>query len=249
MPAQTVSAPVILRRLARFLPSRRSIAVGVGIAALGVGAYLIARETSIFAIDRVDVTGGSSAVDKQVAKALEPFVGRSLVGLDGGAVLQRVEALPTVVSASYDRSFPSTLHVMIVPERPIAVLRTGAAAWVVSARGRVIQPIVTTAESTLPRIWIGKKTLHPGDVLPRRLGGTSALALGAAGSFRSRVGTASFLDGVLVFHLRSGLELVLGSPSDIALKVAVAQAVLRRLPAGNTVIDVSAPSRPVTSIQ
>ena len=59
----------------------------------------------------------------------------------------------------------------------------------------------------------------------------------------------SLVGDVLVFHLRSGLVLVLGAPSDIALKVAVAARVLQQLESGTRTVDVSVPSRPVTSFQ
>jgi len=45
--------------LARFAPTRRSLAVGLGLLALALGGYLIARETSMFAIDRIEVKGAS----------------------------------------------------------------------------------------------------------------------------------------------------------------------------------------------
>lgn len=255
MPAEALAAATCLRRIApaavgqvaRFLPSRRSLVVGAGILAVAAGGYAIARETSLFAISRVDVTGGSAAVDAEVVRALRPFVGSSLVGLDGGAVLRRVEALPSVVSATYDRAFPSTLTLKIVPEHPVAVLRDGRTAWLVSARGRVMESLAAGGMPALPRIWMAEKSLHVGEVLAPRLGGTLTRALASAPLFRSRVATVSFTSGSLVFHLRSGLNVVLGSPTDIALKVAVAGRVLEQLPAGTRTIDVSVPSRAVAS--
>jgi len=221
--------------------------VSLGIVAIAVGGYGIARETSLFAIHKVNVTGGSAAIDAQVAHALAPLVGKSLVGLNGSDVAQRAEALPTVVSASYDRAFPNTLRVTIVPERPIAVLRDGASAWIVSARGRVIRPIPPHTASAYPRIWVSAKTVRVGEVLPPAIGGTLARVLAHTGALRSRVVTASYAGGVIALHLRSGLDLVLGSSGNLALKGAVAERVLRQLPAGTRLVDVSVPSRPLVS--
>ena len=217
--------------------------------AIAAGVYAIARETSLFAIHQVSVTGGSKAVDKQVALALAPLVGRSLVGLDGGEVVRRAEALSTVISATYDRAFPNTLRMTIVPERPVAVLRDGPAAWVVSERGRVIRPIFADGAPALPRIWVAEKTMRVGAVLAPQLGGTLTRALTTAAPFRPRIATASLANGQLVFHLRSGLVLVVGSASDIELKIAVAAKVLGQLPSGTRSVDVSVPGRPVTSTQ
>lgn len=220
---------------------------GAGILAVALGAYTVARETSLFAVGRIDVRGGSGQVDAQVKRALAPLVGTSLVGLDGGDVLRRVDALPTVVSATYDRAFPHTLRITVVPERPVAVLRSGASAWLVSLRGRVISPLGASADASLPRVWLGGKTpVHVGELLPSSGGGGVARALGSAGPFANRVASASLAGGVLVFHLRSGIELLLGAPAGIPLKIAVATGALQLLPAGTRFLDVSVPGRPVS---
>ncbi|HEU5245300.1 MAG TPA: FtsQ-type POTRA domain-containing protein [Gaiellaceae bacterium] len=233
--------------LGRIAPTRRSLAAGFGLLAVALGGYLIARETPLFSIDRIEVHGGSPRVAAEVRQALASLVGRPLVGLDGSAVLQKVDALPTVVSASYDRAFPHTLSVTVVPERPAAVLRRGPDSWLVSMRGRVIEPLAPTALPRLPRVWISIRTpVRIGAELTAAGAATAAHAVGLAGRFASRVLAASYADGALVFHLRSGVELLLGNAADVELKVAVADRVLALLPAGSTFLDVSSPGRPVS---
>ena len=233
--------------LDRLAPTRRSLAVGLGILVFALGAYLIARETSLFAVDRVEVRGGSPRIASQVRAALASLDGAPLVGLDGSAVLRRVDALPTVVRASYDRAFPHTLRITVVPEQPAAVLRRGPDSWLVSMRGRVIQPLPSTADPALPRIWVSAHTpIRVGDQLAGQGAAVAARAVGLSGSFAARVTTASFTDGTLVFHLRSGLELVLGHGDDVKLKVAVAEHTLPTVPSGTTFLDVSSPGRPVS---
>jgi cell division protein FtsQ len=233
--------------LGRIAPTRRSLAVGLGILAFALGAYLIARETSLFAVQQIEVQGGSPRIAGQVRAALASLDGTPLVGLDGSAVLRRVDALPTVVRASYDRAFPHTLRITVVPEQPAAVLRRGADSWLVSMRGRVMQPLPSTADPVLPRIWVSASTpVRLGDQLTGNGAGVEARAVGLSGAFAARVTTASFSDGILVFHLRSGLELVLGSGDDVRLKVAVAERTLPSVPSGTTFLDVSSPGRPVS---
>ena len=233
--------------LARLAPTRRSVAIGLGILACALGGYLLARETPLFAIDRIEVQGGSAPLARQVRQALAPLAGRPLVGLDGSAVLRTVDALPTVVRASYDRDFPHTLRIAVVPEQPAAVLRRGPASWLVSVRGRVMGRLSSSAVPRLPRIWVSTRT-------PVRTGGdvaatgpaTAARVAGLAGAFAPRIASASDNGGTLVLHLRSGLELLLGDAGDVKLKLAVAQRVLTILPSGSTFLDVSSPGRPVS---
>jgi cell division protein FtsQ len=232
--------------MGRFAPTPRSLVVGLGVLAMALGGYLLARESSLFAIDRIEVRGASPQVAHQVDAALVSVVGRPLVGLDGSSVLDKVDALPTIVSASYDRAFPHTLRITVVQERPAAVLRRGADSWLVSSRGRVMERLPSTAVPTLPRIWISTRTtVQAGAELTAAGAATAAHAAGLAGAFGHRVASVSDTGGLLVFHLRSGIELLLGR-GDVKLKVAVAERVLPLLPAGATYLDVSNPGRPVS---
>jgi len=231
-------------------PTRRSLAIGAGIVAAAVGAYFLVRETSVFAVSRFEVVGGTPAERAAVVRALAPVRGSSLLALDGTAVLRRVDALPTIVSATYDRAFPHTLRLSIVGERPVAVLHRGRETWLVSARGRVIARIPNGTRAELPRIWVPTSaTVAPGGFLAAEEGGTAARALALAAAFPARVETASLVHGELTFALRSGVELQLGEPVDLRLKLAIARRALPLLWPGTNYLHVAVPGRPVSGTQ
>lgn len=244
-----VNAPV-RSAAGRLVPSTRSLVVGLLLVALGAGAYVFARDTSTFAVRRIEVEGAPPTLAAQVRQALRPLLGTSLVALDGTRLERRVDALPSIVRASYDRAFPHTLRVRVVAERTVAVLRTGKSAWLVSARGRLIAPTAPTDRASLPRLW-EPAALRPeaGGFLADDAGGVAARSVGVAGRFPMGIRTASFGGGQLVFRLRSGLELRLGEPKDIRLKLAVARRAIPLLPVGATYLDVSLPGRAVTGDQ
>jgi hypothetical protein len=197
-------------------------------------------------VSRLEITGAPVAVRHQVRHALAPLLGTNLLALDGGAVERRSDALPTVVSVSYDRAFPHTLRVHVVPERTVAVLHRGKETWLVSARGRVIQRVATHTYPTLARIWVPRKAeVAVGGFLAPAGGGTAARLLALAAHFPAHIATVSLARGELVFRLRSGFELRLGDPTDVRLKLAIARRALSRLPTGATYVDVSVPGRPV----
>jgi cell division protein FtsQ len=228
------------------LPSRRSLAIGFGLVALAGGAYAVARETSAFAIGHIEVVGGSPVLRAHVRKELASLRGTNLLALNGAALERRVAALPWVVSATYDRAFPHTLRIAIVPETPVAVLHRGSETWLVSARARVITPLVPRSRPQLPRIWV--PTAAPvtvGGFLVPDYGGTAARTLGLVQNFPARIATAVLTHGELIFALRSGVEIRLGAPVDVRLKLAIARRALRVLPTGSTYLDVSVPGRPV----
>jgi cell division protein FtsQ len=252
--ARAVAIPRSARRDAasvRLLPSRGSILIGVALFAAAVGAFVAARETPLFAVADVQVRGGTPAVRRQVERALGGVVGTSLLKVDGSVVDRRLAGVSWVADASFDRAYPHTLAVTIRPERPVAVLRRGAHAWLVSARGRVVAELPRGARRALPRIWIGGGVPAPevGGLLGDAAGGLAARSLAPLASihFPARIASASTGDSGLTFVLRSGVELRLGEPGDLRLKLAIARRVLRVLgpTAPGAYVDVSVPERPV----
>jgi cell division protein FtsQ len=244
--ARRLSTPAAL---ARFAPSRRSLAAGIALAAVAAGIYFVARQSSAFAVSTLDVTGAPASVQQQVKRALAPILGTNLLALDGAVLERRAEALPTVVSVSYDRAFPHTIRIRVVPERPVAVLHRGTETWLLSARGRVVERVPTGTYPSLARIWVPRKAdIALGAFLPPEGGGTAARTVAAAAHFPARIATVSLAHGDLVFRLHSGLELRLGDPTDVRLKLAIARQALAQLPTGATYIDVSVPGRPVAGV-
>ncbi|HYY02720.1 MAG TPA: FtsQ-type POTRA domain-containing protein [Gaiellaceae bacterium] len=235
----------------RLLPSGRSLAIAAALVAGAGGLYAIARETTMFAVRTIEVEGATPAVARQVQAALGRLSGTNLLALDGAAVIRTVDDLPTVVSASYDRDFPHTLRVRVLPESPVAVLRRGSGAWLASARGRVITPVARSRYRSLPRIWLPATTeIELGGFLTGDAAASArALRTVAVARFAGRVLWARVQDGQLTLALRSGLQLEFGAPTWLALKIAVVRSVLPTLSppsaGGPTYLDVSVPERPV----
>jgi cell division protein FtsQ len=235
-----------LARLAALVPTRRALLVaGVALGAAGV-LYLVARETPIFAVRSIEIRGVRGAAAAHVRAALRPLEGKSLLALHGSDVEDRLAAVPDVQRATYDRAFPNTLRVVVVPERPVAVVRQGASAWLVSARGRVLRTLARGTERALPRIWLPRTAdVQVGAVAPDEgARAAAALAIARHAGFRGRVRDVSTSGGSLVFALRAGLQLRLGDEQDLALKLAVAGRILP-LVRGAAYLDVSLPARPV----
>jgi cell division protein FtsQ len=236
-------------RLRQLAPSPRSLAVGVALIVLAGGAYAAALETSIFAVTRIEVVGGSPRAQAEVRAALAGEIGQSLLRVGGSEIDRRVAASPDVLSVSFDRAFPHTLRVVVRAERPVLLLRRGAAAWVVSARGRVLRTETNPHLSSLPRVWVPRTTpVEVNSILAPAAGGAAAAALAPLSA--SLLGRVRFVraDGKeLTLVLRTGLEIRLGSVAQVRLKLAIARRVLALVGPGATqgYVDVTVPERPV----
>ncbi len=155
--------------LGSLVPSGRSLLIAFGVLGGVLLALVLARETSLFAVRTIEVTGAGTGVERQVERALATAPGESLFGLDLEAARVDVAALPTVAAVAFDRAYPHTLRVTVVPERPVAVVRQGASSFVVSERGRVVARVDRKAKPDLARIWVGEgRPARPGRVRRRR---------------------------------------------------------------------------------
>ena len=236
----------------RFVPSGKSFLLGCAIILVAAGLYGLARESSMFSLQRIEVEGASPALASEVQLELRSYRGRSLVVVDAASLQQRVDGLPAIRSSVVDRAFPHTLRVRVVPEAPVAVLRRGADSWLVSARGRVIGAIARGDHQLLPRIWLPPRTeIELGALLADEPGGLAARSLAAfvGSSFSQRVSFVRALDGQITLGLRGGLEVMLGAPIDLGLKIAIAHHLVPgfALPGqgGPDYLDLAVPERPV----
>ena len=238
------------RRVDRNLIRRRRALAGLVGAALavsaGVGAYALARTSSFFALQHIEVEGAPPAVARQIRDVLEPYRGRSLVAFDSGSAARRLSVLSEVAETHFDRAFPHTLTVRVHLERPVAVLRQGAGAWLVSSSARVLRPLDRRPYPPLPRIWIPRSATV---AVNSTLAGPGAAGVAAVAPLRPLAIHADVRwvragDSELTLVLAGGRELRLGDTTDLRLKLAIAKRILP-LTLDARYIDVSVPERPV----
>lgn len=232
--------------LLRFLPSGRSLLAGVLLLLTGVGLYAAARTTSAFAVDRITVRGGSPEVAADVRTALAPALDESLLGLDLSELTRIAEQVPMVAAASFDRAYPHTLEIAVVPEVPVAVLRQGSSSWLAAAGGRVVAELDRGERPSLPRIWLKRDVdVRVGESLRGSERVAVAVVTPLVGDPLPSVVTSVLAgrEGVTL-RLRSGVELRLGDAADVALKLEVARRVLAEHDVSGY-LDVSVPERPV----
>jgi cell division protein FtsQ len=234
----------------------KPVAVGAAIAAFALVAFFVARDTSVFAVRTIEVHSGSPRVKAEVEKTLASELGRSLLRIDEGALTSRLETLPDVLSAKFERSFPSTLEVTVHRERAVLLARQGAKSWVVSARGRVMRKVDNPRRSRLPRLWLPKNVqLTTGETLPLDEGRMAAAAVAPIARRAYPGGVRAVVTGkeALTLVLGEGTQVRLGDLGDLRLKLAIARRILHVASAnGDTTpayVDVSVPERPVLAAQ
>jgi cell division protein FtsQ len=211
----------------------------------GIGAYVGARETGVFSLDRIDVDGAPRTTAGRIKAALRPYLGESLVRFDRRGAERRLASVPEVAEAHFDRDFPHTLRVRVRLERSVAVLRRGSDAWLVSSTARVLGHL-ERPYPRLPKIWLPASA----DVsVNATLDSAGAMGVAAVAPLRSlrlfaQVRQVLTGEGELTLVLTSGTKLRLGDTGDLRLKLAIARQILP-MTHGAAYVDVSVPERPV----
>jgi cell division septal protein FtsQ len=240
-----------LPAIGRLLPSARSLAVGLGLVVFALAAYFVARDTSLFALQTLDVRGSTPQIRAEVAGALHDEVGTSLLRVGDADLTRRLDALPDVAWFTFDRSFPHTLKIVVHGEVPALVVRQvpGKQGYLVAATGRVLRPMPNPSLSHLPRLWVTDAvSIEVGQNLPAKVGGSAAAAAIARSlHLPGGVSTVAPTPSGLTLTLGNGVQVRLGDVGDLRLKLAIAKRILRVLggPAATGYVDVSLPERPV----
>jgi cell division protein FtsQ len=250
----SVSVRSSLPAVSQLTPSARSLVIGIVLALLAVGAYVGARNTSVFAVQTLDVRGGNDELRQQVRDALAGELGTSLLRVNSGVVASDVDPIPAVRSFTIDRSFPHTLRVTVKREVPVLVVRQvpGTSAFLVGASARVIRTLPRPRLSHMPRLWVTKAVdVQVGRALPPQLAAAAtALAALQGAALPGGVSAVRVGKDALTLALGGGLEVRLGDTGDLRLKLAIARRILGQTDAatgGTGYLDVSVPLRPVLS--
>jgi cell division protein FtsQ len=240
-----------LRRPLLGPPVRRIALIAVASVAAAGLAYVIARETPLFALKELEIEGASHEVRRDVRGALDELTGTSLVQLDASEIERDLRALSSVYDASVDRSFPHALRVAVIPEQPLAVVTDGSAAWIVSRRGTVIGAREPSSRPLLPRIRSSAAAgLAPGEQVADAGADVLLVVLAAVpADFPTRIRWATGSEDGVTLMLGAETELRLGSAEELGSKLAAAGAVLRTMSGAErrelAYLDVSLPQRVV----
>ena len=214
----------------------------VGLLVFGYGAL---QASSAFPVDRIVVDGGGDGVSRAVRERARTALGPAgLLQVDATGVERAVEQLPTVRRATVDRSFPDTLVIRVVPERPVARVSVDDAEVLLGASGRIIGPVgaagsglpqVSAARSDIPGIGGTVQSRAVRDQL--RLASASTRGLGIVG--------IGYDDTGLTASTRRGHQVRFGTADDLEVKIAAASAVLRAGDGPVRYVDVAVPEAPV----
>ena len=216
----------------------RYVVVLVLAAALAAGLVYTVWFSSLLSVKGVAISGTHTLTEQRVRAAAKVPIGKPLIGVDLGAIHQRIAALAPVDSVDVTRRWPDEIAIKVTERTPVAVVTIGGHKHALDRDG-----VVFLAGSQVP------KGL-PGIVTPE---GTSQSALREAAQIVTSLDpeVAKLVDHVEVesvdqisLALKGGRTVIWGSASDSATKAQVLKALLQQKA---QTYDVSVPGQPTTA--
>lgn len=126
-------------------------------------AALLCAATVFFRVGKITVTGTSPYSAEQIIQATGLKTGGSLIFFEKNrAIRQLFDACPYLETVRIHRNYPDTLEIIVTQSEPMAVIKSGDAAYILSAGGKLLQKtrqpekaglcVVTGAELESPTV-------------------------------------------------------------------------------------------------
>jgi cell division septal protein FtsQ len=223
------------------------------LAVVAVALLLWLRSSAVFAVERVSVPVTHHVTQEQVAAAVSPARGVSLLKLSTGSIEKNLKALPYLRSIHVYRQFPNSLQIRLEEYEPVARLRTAdGKGWLVADDGRLLEKVGLQGASPLPLIVAaGQFAAQEGGTVPQAVVAALPVVLmlqkpevGATLPAVEQISVSA--GGEVVVQFQGGIRLRLGVPSDLEQKMMVASAIIQQhLRDGKSLeyVDASAPDR------
>lgn len=205
------------------------------------------RDSSLFTVTSVAVTGNRYYKTAEIAEKSGVRSGGSIFDVSTGAVRARLERDPRIASAVVRRDLPHTLAIEVTERKPSAVFDAGGATvWVISSDGVWLSkgsvegtrlPTIIDVEGIRPAV--GKRETD------KRVLNAVAVTEGLSAQLLKQVQTIS-APGIEETALRtkSDVEIFVGRAEQMNKKDRIVRAILRRHKGSVVYINVRVVDRP-----
>lgn len=243
----------------------RVLAVVACLVVVGAIAFFILRSTSLFTITSIEAVGSDHVSVEDIQNLIGVEEGTTLLNVDTNAIEANLKKNPWVESVDIEREFPDKLKVT-VHERSVfavVVMSSRSVVWYLGEGCVWIEPAtLTVAEGQTTDDAALELANSVGAILITNVPSTVDPVAGSEATDDVIVAVNEYLDGftddfasqIVSFDtpstdsiscvLSSGVEISLGSPTNISAKQTVIEELLARYPNQLTYINVRVPSNP-----
>lgn len=203
-------------------------------------------QTSLFRIDRIDVTGNHQLSRDDILSLTKLHTGSSIATLNSQAAERRLESHPWVLHATVQAHWPHVVSVAIVEQRAVAVAQTKNKKW---AQLGPDGTVLAVADKPVPKLPAALGVVAPdevGSLLDASAADEMNVATAMPVSLAPRVVQIQEENKMIRLGLDAGTVVILGDNTEIDQKLLSAASVIAHTdPKTLAELDVSSPRFPV----
>lgn len=192
----------------RYRKRRGGIAYTI-LAVLLIAASVVAACTVFFRVEEVTVEGNERYSQEQILSVASVEMGANMILTPGEQIAQRIyRALPYVDHVEVQKRFPTTLKMVITESQPVAVITGAASAWIVDAKGKLLEQADETQAQEYTKV-TGLELTTPEN--QAQLDGLTAMTTALA--------SCGLMEGMTSIDVSSKTEIVMVYDGRLTVKV------------------------------
>jgi cell division protein FtsQ len=229
-------------------PGRRPLLIALLVAALLGGGFLLFRDSSFVAVERVQISGVRGAQAAAVSDALEAAARRmSTLDFSVGELQAAVAQYPQVKALQISTGFPHQMRIEVQEQLPVAELSAGGSRTAVAADGVVLGPAFVSR--SLPSIPEAVLPIPGRHVEGQRLRAYLSVLGAAPQPLLALVGRIYVGPQGLTLRMRNGLLAYFGDATRPHAKWdSLVTVLIDPSSAGASYVDVRVPERPAAGV-
>jgi len=229
---------IFQRRFVKYIALVLTVAVGL------TGCYLLLRESSLVAVDEVEIVGLSGPQSKQVkARLREAATGMTTLSYSKEELLSSIDDFPQIADLKVKSKLLHRLDITVVQRRVVALLVSNGVETPISFDGTLLKSSSKVSQS-LPVVKTNELP-KDGQIKDKKVLSALKVIEAAPREFISRIRQVTNGRRGLTAEFRSGQKIYFGSDAELKEKWQSAVSVLATEEAkGASYVDVQVPDRP-----
>lgn len=237
----------------------------LAVAVLATGTLLVLRNVSAFGIEKLEAASTEHLTSDDIARLANIGTGTTLLNVDDAAVREGLARNPWVGRVDIERNFPDTLTLRVHERKVTMIVMMGSSGigWYVGEGNVWVQPVAVSAAGgrSVNEVALSM-ALEEGALLVTDVPSSLEPEAGTVVTDETLNAILAYLDELpqelsdrivsfsaaspdaLSCMLESGIEVSLGSATDIATKGSIVMRLIEEHPGELTYINVRTPSNP-----
>lgn len=202
----------------RYRKRRGGIAYTI-LAVLLIAASVVAACTVFFRVEEVTVEGNERYSQEQILSVASVEMGANMILTPGEQIAQRIyRALPYVDHVEVQKRFPTTLKMVITESQPVAVITGAASAWIVDAKGKLLEQADETQAQEYTKV-TGLELLEPEQGAQAQTTPENQAQLDGLTAMTTALASCGLMEGMTSIDVSSKTEIVMVYDGRLTVKL------------------------------